>query len=109
MTRFTATSHASVATHHGAAARFSGFLAGLLPRQHETVHARLEAASAGPLDTLEEDRVRGPGWFDSSWDLQSGLEVHEGLPGDAQLHEWIEACLRSAPVASAVLPGASAA
>ena len=52
---------------------------------------------------------RGPGWFDSSWDLQSGLEVHEGLPGDAQLHEWIEACLRSAPVAAAVLPAASAA
>ena len=95
MTRFTATSHASLATHHGAAARFSGFLAGLLPRQHETVHARLEAASDGPLDALEEDRVRGPGWFDSSWDLSRGLEVREGLPGDARLNEWIEACLRA--------------
>ena len=56
-----------------------------------------------------EEPTRGPGWFDSSWDLRSGLEVHEGLPGDAQLHEWIEACLRSAPAASAVLPSASAA
>ena len=95
MTRITATSHGSLAHRHGAAARFSGFLAGLLPRQHETVHARLEAASAGPLDTLEEDRVRGPGWFDSSWDLSRGLEVREGLPGDARLNEWIEACLRA--------------
>ena len=45
-----------------------------------------------------EDRQRGPGWFDSSWDLQRGLEVREGLPGDPQLDEWIEACLRSGPV-----------
>jgi hypothetical protein len=65
-------------------------------------------AAAAATDEREEPS-RGPGWFDSSWDLRSGLEVHEGLPGDAQLHEWIEACLRSAPVASAVLPGACAA
>ncbi|MEP7057165.1 MAG: hypothetical protein ABI809_05275 [Caldimonas sp.] len=37
----------------------------------------------------------GPGWFDSSWDLQSGLDVLEGLPEDAKLNEWIEVCLRS--------------
>ena len=48
-----------------------------------------------------EDRQRGPGWFDSSWDLQRGLEVREGLPGDPQLNEWIEACLRSGPVIDA--------
>lgn len=41
------------------------------------------------------DARRGPGWFESSWDLLRGLEVHEGLPEDAHLHEWIEVCLRS--------------
>ncbi len=42
---------------------------------------------------------QGPGWFDSSWDLVRGLDVREGLPGDARLHEWLAACLRAAPVA----------
>jgi hypothetical protein len=41
------------------------------------------------------DARRGPGWFDSSWDLRSGLEVHEGLPADARLNEWLEASLRA--------------
>lgn len=44
---------------------------------------------------------KGPGWFDSSWDLQRGLDVREGLPGDAQLHEWLEAWLRDDRVAPA--------
>ena len=38
---------------------------------------------------------KGPGWFDSSWDLESGLEVLEGLPGDARLNEWLTVCLRA--------------
>jgi hypothetical protein len=38
-------------------------------------------ASAAPV---------GPGWYESSWDLQHGLEVSEGLPSDASLHEWLE-------------------
>jgi hypothetical protein len=42
-----------------------------------------------------EGSRRGPGWFDSSWDLRQGLEVHEGLPADARLNEWIEVCLHS--------------
>jgi hypothetical protein len=37
---------------------------------------------------------RGPGWFDSSWELHSGCEVREGLPADSTLREWIEAWLR---------------
>ena len=49
---------------------------------------RVHHAAAGELRP-------GPGWFDSSWDLQRGLEVREGLPEDAKLHEWIEVCLRS--------------
>ena len=46
-------------------------------------------------DETPREWVAGPGWFDSSWDLQAGLDVHEGLPEDAKLNEWIEGCLRS--------------
>lgn len=43
-----------------------------------------------------EERVhQGPGWFDSSWELVQGLEVREGLPGDARLNEWLAVCLRA--------------
>ena len=56
------------------------------------------------LDELPADedvqRCKGPGWFDSSWDLTRGLEVREGLPGDAQLHEWLAAWLRDDRVAA---------
>ena len=37
---------------------------------------------------------QGPGWFESSWELSRGLDVREGLPGDARLNEWLEVCLR---------------
>jgi hypothetical protein len=43
----------------------------------------------------EPDAPGGPGWFDSSWELVHGLEVREGLPGEAQLHEWLEVWLRT--------------
>ena len=50
----------------------------------------------GPcLAADEEEQVNGPGWFDSSWDLESGLDVREGLPGDARLNEWLTVCLRA--------------
>ena len=42
-----------------------------------------------------DDRVRAPGWFDSSWDLQSGLEVREAWFGDDGLNGWIESFLRT--------------
>ena len=42
----------------------------------------------------------GPGWFDSSWDLAHGLDVHEGLPADAPLHAWLEHALRASPANS---------
>lgn len=41
------------------------------------------------LDLDREYAAHGPGWFDSSWDLECGLEVREGLPVDAKLHEWL--------------------
>ncbi len=36
----------------------------------------------------------GPGWFESSWELTRGLEVHEGPPGDALLNQWLTDWLR---------------
>jgi hypothetical protein len=41
-----------------------------------------------------DDPPQGPGWFDSSWELIRGLEVHEGLPFDARLHDLLRAGLR---------------
>ena len=35
----------------------------------------------------------GPGWFDSSWDLQRGLEVREGWSDEDRVRGWIEAFL----------------
>jgi len=64
-------------------------------RPADVVREMLLPAVESTLDDAD-DCQRGPGWFDSSWDLQHGLEVREGLPGDPQLNEWIEACLRSA-------------
>jgi hypothetical protein len=43
---------------------------------------------------------RGPGWFDSSWELRSGCEFREGWPADATLREWIEGWLYPARGAS---------
>ena len=36
---------------------------------------------------------QGVGWFDSSWDLATGLDVLEGLPIDPPLNLWLELCL----------------
>ncbi len=55
--------------------------------------------------------VIGPGWYDSSRDLLHGLEVHEGLPADADLGEWIRAWFpaaaphRRAPARRTAMPG----
>ena len=52
----------------------------------------------------------GPGWFDSSWDLQRGLEVREDWSGEARLHGWIEDFLRvQRSVARTVSPSDSTA
>ena len=86
-------------------ARFTSTFAHVFSRpteRRERPSAPLLAAREPVLDDPDQ-APRGPGWFDSSWDLQSGLEVREGLPGDAQLHEWIEACLRGAPVVPAAV------
>ncbi len=45
------------------------------------------------------DTTLGPGWFDSSWDLDHGLAVEVALPGDPPFRAWIEA--RARPLAAA--------
>jgi hypothetical protein len=58
--------------------------------------AALERADAqAPAGTGSRDAGAGPGWFDSSWDLERGLEVREGLPEDVSLDEWLTVCLRA--------------
>lgn len=54
-----------------------------------------DARSSGAHDASSSAGPAGPGWYDSSWELLRGLDVREGLPGDASVHEWIEHCLRS--------------
>ena len=48
--------------------------------------ARADAGAGGTAC----ERLRGPGWFDSSWELQVGLVVREGWPEDVRLDEWID-------------------
>jgi hypothetical protein len=94
-------SHRIASTGDGEMAHFHFNLRNLI-----VTPAARNAAWRRSLDELPADDaieiVKGPGWFDSSWDLVHGLEVREGLPGDAQLHEWLEVWLRderAAPVA----------
>ena len=51
-------------------------------------------------------RPDGPGWFDSSWELRSGLQVKEGLPADVGVCAWIETWLQV--VAAGASPSLSA-
>ena len=61
----------------------------------------MQVAAAEPLSLLPIENPpasrsarAGPGWFDSSWELRSGLQVKEGLPADLPLHGWIETWLQ---------------
>lgn len=53
-----------------------------------------------PLD-VEVVQHGGPGWYDSSFELDQGLEVAEVPDLDAELDLWIDACLHLAPVTDA--------
>lgn len=35
------------------------------------------------------------GWFESTWELQQGLDMAEGLPGDMPLEAWLQVYLRA--------------
>ena len=58
--------------------------------------ALAEPLSLLPIENPPASRSApvGPGWFDSSWELRSGLQVREGLPADLPLQAWIEAWLQ---------------
>ena len=71
----------------------SSLVAGFGP--HAAVARRTLAALERDDEIDPGDAPKGPGWFDSSFDLRRGLEVSEGLPGDAGLHEWLGVYLRS--------------
>ena len=60
--------------------------------------ALAERLSLLPIEAARPVRVLpdGPGWFGSSWELRSGLEVREGRPGEAALNGWIEKWLQPA-------------
>lgn len=58
------------------------------------------------LQALHE-KTLGPGWFDSSWDLDHGLAVEVAGPGDPAFQAWLEAQARvltpvAAPAAAAL-------
>jgi hypothetical protein len=46
------------------------------------------------------EELIGPGWFDSSRELQRGLLVMEGLPEDAELEGWLQFTMAGAPATS---------
>jgi len=67
----------SRAAHHAVARRALAAL-----------HLADEADAAEPAEL-----TKGPGWFDSSWELVHGLEVREGLPANPSVNEWLTVCL----------------
>lgn len=48
-----------------------------------------------PLAALEPPAAAtaGAGWFESTWELQQGLDLAEGLPVDMPLEAWLEVYL----------------
>ena len=92
-------------------ARFHCFIRPLAAlAAHAGSHAVVSALTlrALQLDDGAAPELQGPGWFDSSWELARGLDVREGLPGDAGVYEWLDVCLRADAVAGAVAAIAAA-
>lgn len=53
-----------------------------------TAHAVVSQRTLGALELAGADEPpQGPGWFDSSWELVRGLDVHEELPFDVRRHD----------------------
>lgn len=50
-------------------------------------------AKAAVAETCDESLAGG--WFDSTWDLQQGLDVAEGAPSDLPLDAWLHSYLAS--------------
>ena len=83
-------------------ARFTAPFSSLVALSLQRRAAPRAAAHRPPA--VPEGDPHGPGWFDSSRDLQCGLEVCEGLPEDAGLEVWLEAFRPRAPAAAAMAP-----
>jgi hypothetical protein len=65
---------------------------------HESRQLALVPVAAMTATTRIAERIAvpvGPGWFDSSWDLQCGLEVREEDGAEADLRAWIDEFVRS--------------
>ncbi|MDE2095475.1 MAG: hypothetical protein KGI87_16645 [Burkholderiales bacterium] len=63
-----------------------------------TAHAVVSQRTLGALELAGADEPpQGPGWFDSSWELVRGLEVHEELSFDVRRHDGLRSCLRVEP------------
>ena len=75
----------------GRPGRLAAFATGAVPA---TCPRPIAVAAADREHAGEPVGAVGPGWFDSSWELRSGLQVREGLPSDLPLHGWIEAWLQ---------------
>lgn len=57
----------------------------------------------------DEPEDCGPGWYESSRELETGLLVREGEPGDTLLAEWTEAWRRPLPTPASAPTNAAAA
>ena len=58
-----------------------------------TLGLALVATDARPDRNAPGERIvrgSGPGWFDSSWELQHGLDVREDWSQAGQVRGWIE-------------------
>lgn len=53
----------------------------------------LEVAAAPAARPTADDSTGG--WFDSTWELQQGLDVAEGLPADVPLEAWLQVYLNA--------------
>ncbi len=51
----------------------------------------------------------GPGWFDSSWELETGLEVCEARAVDVEFQPWLESAATCPPVPAPTRPPVAAA
>ena len=72
---------------------------------HALVSQRtLKALHLDDQSDVDADEPLGPGWYGSSWELVSGLDVREGLSSssDAMLNDWLASRVHAAPVGSAL-------
>ena len=56
------------------------------PLRHGALVDRPVASAA----RTEGESTNGAGWFDSTWELQHGLDIAEGLPADLPLGDWLK-------------------